>query len=209
MELLFLFMAAVCTLLMLQRKAERDNLLLAVSDDEDVRIAAPVSRSGSHSAHEDNSATDYVSHQTMGNIETAIQLGGCLARQFCLRYRQLTQEQDDEIAEQLIILDSYAVNRVVQNMANSLIAQTVLSTFYNVVGQESGDLYQAVRDPVPFSLYILRDRKNFPTETYGEVFASLCGAPKDAELIALADAEYRRFFDQCGAITEGFSFHEV
>ena len=207
---LFLLIAAILTLLMLQKKSEQPKLLFAaVSDDEDIRIAGAAPRRAPSSDGEDNSATDYVSHQTMGNIETAIQLGGCLARLFCTRFRQLTDEQTAEIAKQLIILDSYAVNRAVQNMPNSLIAQTVLSTFYNVVGQESSSLYQAVRDPVPFSLYILRDRKSFPTESYGEVFASLCGMPDNAELAALADTEYQQFFDQCGVLTGGFSFHEV
>jgi hypothetical protein len=174
-----------------------------------MRIAAPVSAQKRKVESEDSAADDYVTHQTMGNIETAMQLGGCLARLFCTRYRELSEQQKSEIAEQLIILDSYAVNRVVQNLANSLIAQTVLSTFYKIIGQESAELYQAVRDPVPFSLYILRDRKSYPTESYGQVFASLCGAPDSAELTALADTEYASFFEQCETLAKGFSFQKV
>lgn len=206
----FLMAAAVMTVLMLLRHHEMQrNVQFAALAEDDVRVAVLVSSQKRNAEPEDNSASDYVTHQTMGNIETAMQLGGCLARLFCTRYRQLTEQQDAEITEQLIILDSYAVNRAVQNMPNSLIAQTVLSTFYNVIGQESRELYQVVRDPVPFSLYILRDRKSFPTESYGQVFASLCGAPDDVDLASLADAEYASFFAECEALANGFSFHEV
>lgn len=217
MDFCFLIAAGIALTALLERfsalQAEAAPVLrpcfFSVEEDEDIRIAGSGHSGKASSDPGDSSANDFFSHHTMGNIQTAMQLGNCLARLFCSRYRQLSSQMSAAVSEQLAILDSYAVNRVIQNLPNSLIAQTVLSTFYNAVGQDDEALYQAVRDPVPFSLYILRDRKNRPDESYGEVFASLCGDPGNRDVAALADEEYRSFYDKCSTMCSGFSFRTI
>ena len=101
----FLLLAAAATILMvLWHQDMKKNMLFAAIGEDDVRVAAPSSQKRK-SEPEDSSASDYVTHQTMGNIETAMQLGGCLARLFCARYRQLTQLHDAEIAGEVRFCD--------------------------------------------------------------------------------------------------------
>lgn len=172
--------------------------------EEDVRIAGkPVKKADPG----ESSAADFYNQQNMGNIQTALQLGGCLARLYCGHIRK--GQEPEPILGQLAILYSYAVNRAIQNLPNSLIAQTVLSTFYNIVKQESNELYQTVRDPIPFSLYILRDKRAVPTETYGDIFSSLCGKREDQALADMANRLYEAFYQECIQLLEGFSFQGV
>lgn len=192
----------------LKRPLLAGKMMFFTGEDEDIRIAGASQGNGKDAGADERSATDFFRQHTVGNIQTAIQLGNCLARLFCGRYRQLEQTLPQQFAQQLAVLDSYVVNRVIQNLPNSLIAQTVLSNFYNVVCQDSEVLYQAVRDPVSFSLYLLRDRRTPPTESYGEVFASLCGCPQRQEIVLMADEEYRSFYEQCELLVSGFSFRE-
>lgn len=185
-------------------------LLVVSEDDEGVRIAGTgTTPAAKLSDPGDTSATDFFSHQTTGNIQTAMQLGICLAQRFCARFHEISTQMTSEMTEQLVILDSYAVNRFVQNFSDSLIAQTVLSTFYNVISKDSNTLYQIVRDPIPLSLYILRDRRSLSSESYGEIFASLCGQSENRGLVVLANEEYRSFWKQCDEIASDFYFHEV
>ena len=192
-------------------KKQRESLFLPsrqilryITAEEDIRIA---SRPAKKTDPGETSAADFYTQQNMGNIQTAIQLGGCLARLYCGHIQRL--EEQEPVLGQLAILYSYAVNRAIQTLPNSLIAQTVLSTFYNMVKQESADLYQAVRDPIPFSLYILRDKRIEPSESYGEIFASLCGRRDDRELVDLANQEYESFYQECILLSEGFSFQAI
>lgn len=191
-----------------RKKAQGEELLLlprfcfrfSVGED-DVRIAgAPVKRADPG----ESSAADFYNQHNMGNIQTALQLGGCLARLYCGYIRKC--QEPEPVLGQLAILFSYAVNRSIQCLPNSLIAQTVLSTFYNTVQQESAELYQKVRDPVPFSLYILRDKRAEPAESYGDIFSSLCAGRVDSQLADMANWEYEEFYRQCLQLAEGFTF---
>ena len=191
-----------------RKKAQGEGLLLPPRfclrfsvEEDDVRSAgAPVKRADPG----ESSAADFYNQHNMGNIQTALQLGGCLARLYCGYIRKC--QEPEPVLGQLAILFSYAVNRSIQCLPNSLIAQTVLSTFYNTVQQESAGLYQKVRDPVPFSLYILRDKRAEPSETYGDIFSSLCVGREDPRLVAMANREYEEFYRQCLQLAEGFSF---
>lgn len=197
----------------MKRQSQRKGLFLSPKSflrfiimEEDIRIAGkPVKKTDPG----ESSAADFYNQQNMGNIQTALQLGGCLARLYCSHIRTVREQESNPIWGQLAILYSYAVNRAIQSLPNSLIAQTVLSSFYNVVKQESSELYQEVRDPIPFSLYILRDKRAAPTETYGEIFASLCGRQNDRGLAEMADREYDNFYRECIELSEGFLFQEI
>ena len=185
-------------------RIQNNRFLRFLIAEEDIRIAGrPIKKKDPG----ESSAADFYNQQNIGNIQTALQLGKCLARLYCGHIRKI--QNPEPVLSQLAILYSYAVNRAIQCLPNSLIAQTVLSTFYNMVKQESDELYQPVRDPVPFSLYILRDKRVEPTETYGEIFASLCGRRDDQELSELADREYEEFYGECILLSEGFSFQTL
>jgi len=192
-------------------------ILRYITAEEDIRIASrPVKKTDPG----ESSAADFYNQQNIGNIQTALQLGSCLARFYCSYCSNMKQQRDEmfrPIWGRLAILYSYAVNRVIQTLPNSLIAQTVLSTFYNMVKQENTELYQEIRDPIPFSLYILRDKRVVPTESYGEIFVSLYNRQSenelsdfsDEDLAAFVDKEYENFYQSCMELMKGFSFQNV
>ncbi len=70
-----------------RKKAQGEGLLLPPRfclrfsvEEDDVRIAgAPVKRADPG----ESSAADFYNQHNMGNIQTALQLGGCLARLYC------------------------------------------------------------------------------------------------------------------------------
>ena len=97
------------------------------------------------------------------------------------------------------VLFSYIVNRVVEDMApNSIVAQSVIASFYDTVRTASRELCDGISDSAAFTLYILAGR-SAPDDlkAIGRIFAQLCGHEGDPVFLQYGYELANYFMRQC------------
>ncbi|MBE6907093.1 MAG: hypothetical protein E7476_12565 [Ruminococcaceae bacterium] len=148
-------------------------------DDSDMKIAPE--RISEVFDTSEGAANAFVREKSNGNMDKARKLGQQFAAELTVPSKGATLfgvgvfDNDNTMAQRKVLF-AYVVNRVVEDMApNSIVAQSVLSSFYESVRQQSAELYDLINDSAAFSLYMLA-RRSAPekSEAVGRVFAQLC-----------------------------------
>jgi len=179
----------------------RNPLLLAVTGDEDMKIAPAKGLGGPPEDAAELAARQYLDMKRCGSIDKARRLGERLMEILVEESGDLpgTPEEDSLIRHQRIVLFSYAINRVLSERSpNSILAQTSLNVFYDAVEEREPVLYRHISDMAAFSLYILCDRDRGRTDCeIGMVYARLCGSPDDPGVIGEGNELYHAFYEHC------------
>lgn len=157
-------------------------------DDSDMKIAPD--RISEVFDMSEGAANAFVREKSNGNMDKARKLGQQFAAELIAPSKGATlfgvgAFDNDSTMAQRKVLFAYVVNRVVEDMApNSIVAQSILSSFYESVRQQSEKLYDLINDTAAFSLYILSHRSTpEKSEAVGRVFAQLCNKEEDPVFI--------------------------
>lgn len=167
-------------------------------DDSDMKIA-------SHHMNKtvdmsEGAANTFVREKSNGNTEKARRLGKQFAAELTTTRKGATlfgigAFDNQRTMDQRKVLFAYIVNRVTNDMTpNSILSQSVLSSFYESVKQQSEELHELITDAAAFSLYILAHRSSpGNAEEIGKVFAQLCDREEDPVFIHYG-AELSNYF---------------
>lgn len=196
-------LAALCVVRW-SRPGSRMLLMAGADGDEDMKIA-PGHFSGSRPPEDiaELAAQDFLRQKKSGNIDRARDLG----KRFALALldgengplKGELEGQSPQVQHHQFLLYSYVVSHVIADHSpNSILAQTSLNVFYSEVENVSADLYRHVSDMAAFSLYILFERSRDRAEDeIGRIFAELCGAEGDRQLIDYGNRLYDQLYRYC------------
>lgn len=175
-------------------------------DDSDMKIAP--NRMSKVSDMSEGAASAFVREKSNGNMDKARKLGQQFAAEMTAPIKGITlfgigAFDNERTMAQRKVLFAYVVNRITQDMApNSILAQSVLSSFHESVKQQSAELYELINDSAAFSLYILAHRSNPGNpESIGRVFAQLCNREDDPVFIRYGTELSNYFMMYCTQIT--------
>lgn len=175
-------------------------------DDSDMKIAP--NRMSKVFDTSEGAASAFVHEKSNGNMDKARKLGQQFAAELTAPMKGVTlfgigAFDNKRTMAQRKVLFAYIVNRVTQDMApNSILAQSVLSSFYESVQQRSAELYELINDSAAFSLYILAHRSSHGNPaSIGRVFAQLCDRDEDPVFIRYGTELSNYFMMNCTQVT--------
>lgn len=172
-----------------------------LGEDEDIKIASLPQKEWKDAG--ERSAREFEMHRENGDLDKARLFGKQLA-ELLLAEVNRTDGCTCEQHHQLLVLYSYGVNKIIQLLPNSMIAQLSLSDFYDEVKRQNPAICDLIQDSVSFTFYILEDRTL--ERNFGEAFAKLCGEGKNQELEAFGNRKYQAFYERCRRYLEQFAF---
>ena len=174
----------------------KNPLLLAVTDG-DMKIAPDFSKprvQGPDAA--ETGAAEFLRQRENGNINRSREVGRRLAAHL-LEYDTDLDNLNSSVAlmGQARVLHAFAINKALEDHAlNSIIAHSVLSTFYETVEDKSDLVSREINDSAVFSLYLLATDDETDTKALGELFAKLAERP---ELSQLGEKLYHKYYNDC------------
>lgn len=196
--------------------ARRTNFVFAAMGDEgqdtDIKIAPEkMSSAGTEQGFEEarQEAEVYLRQKSLGNVGKARTLGGQFADLLIetveKNFNPWPEQMADSLrAHHLVLLFSYAVNRVVTQLSpNSILAHTALGVFYNEVETRVPELDKCIKDMASYSLYVLCERGSSCTDQeIGKIYARLCGDRDNPALIDEGEAAFMSYHKSCAELHE-------
>ena len=175
-------------------------------DDSDMKIAPD--RISKVFDMSEGDANAFVREKSNGNMDKARKLGQQFAAELTAPMKGVTlfgigAFDNQRTMDQRKVLFAYIVNLVTQDMApNSILAQSVLSSFYDSVQYQSTELHELITDSAAYSLYILAHRSSPGNpEEIGKVFAQLCDRDEDPIFIHYGAELANYFMMYCTQLT--------
>lgn len=171
-------------------------------DDSDMKIA-PERISDVFDSSE-GAANAFVREKNNGNMEKARGLGKQFANELTVENKGATLfgvgafDNENTILQRRVVF-SFIVSRVVEDMApNSMVAQSVISSFHESVRDISPEIYDSVTDSAAFSLYALAGRSlSDDAKAIGKVFARLCEREDDVLFVRYGSEIVNYFIMYC------------
>ncbi|WRS28227.1 hypothetical protein U6B65_03605 [Oscillospiraceae bacterium MB08-C2-2] len=198
---LLLLLALLSSLAFFANQRKGSPLMFAVAGDEDIKIA-PESFSSPFPREDtaERAARQYMRQRETGNIDKARKLGATFAKGI-LEGTIISRDAELDAPDytQQVLLYSYVVNLVIQHRSpNSILSQTALNVFYEILEESSKELYAIISDMASFSFYILCERTHASSEEcVGDVFAKLASRPGEEFYIERGNSLYQRFYKYC------------
>lgn len=174
----------------------RGTLMLCESGDEDMKIVPDSALSKNPSAQDgdERTAQEYKTQKENGNVFIASRLGEELALPVLRGERELLKNVNDKNIAQLYFLYAFAVRgEIAEHIESSILADTTLRCFQQMVKEKNIQIYDAMSDSVPDTIYRLCGSSG---DCLGEGFAKLCGREGDSAFITVGNESfesYRRF----------------
>lgn len=206
--MLYCFAVFALAIMMLCWQAERApsaaKLVLACSQDEDMKIAPDYPSGRPHTDYGECVALEFRRHKENGNISLANRLGEELAKPLLGVQDGLFGARRREEENQLYFLYGFAVRKAVgEHIDISILADTALHSFSETVENADGDIYDALNDSVADTIYrlCLHDRDGI-----GTGFAKLCGHDADENWITLGNETYAQYLSFATQLIHTVSF---
>ncbi len=162
--------------------------------EEGVKIFPPTREVAAKKNEADSEADDFLLERDNGNLELAKYLGQRYARRL-LRLWSPWDSKNERAQKKALF--SYVVVKVEQKHSqSSILKQATLSAFYETVRKISKSDYEIISDSLAHTQYLLCEN-SAGEQNIGEVFAKLCGHPKNTALINRAEVYYHHFTAKC------------
>lgn len=143
----------------------------------------------------------FLRQRAIGNTTKAKRLGRRYVEDLmdCVWTRPPAPVSPDEFEQQLKLLFTYAVHRIIEDFSpNHIVANTALSSFYEGLEEADPDLFGELNDSAAFSLYLYLHRSGEEcAESIGKTFAKLCGESEGSDCAIIGEAAYGRFVGAC------------
>ncbi len=156
-----------------------------------------------------DTADDYLKQRQLGNIKKAHTLGAAMALELldCV-FTAPPEGVDYELfSAELQVLFAYVVKRCVEmsKAINSIVAHTVIGTFYGKLEEHDEKICQTVEESPSFSLYIYLSRIDAETaESIATVFYDRCDSVEAT--IDIAIKAWEMYKARCMKLIEAADF---
>ena len=145
----------------------------------------------------DDNIDMFLTQRKLGNTQKARQFGIEMVKALldCVWTSSPEMVDPNEFDLQLKILFSYAVHRILEDYSpNPIVANAAVSSFYEHLEEEEGELFQKITQSPAFSLYLYLHRSGEENaESVGKTFAGLCSTTLDEQCRSIGETAYCRF----------------